>query len=160
MSERWPAPDLSVQRARSSPSPPRSPLARRSSGLLGVMLASFGAIRCGSAPPQPNPLPPDQLAIQCRTRPQNADPEVTPPRLIHRVEPRVSPADPSPVFVCLDAVVATDGSVTELKVLKSGGGAMDMAALEAVRQWRYAPATRNGVPISFPLNIGISMASR
>jgi len=151
---------MRAQRTRTSPSDHRSRPTRRRLGLLGLALAGLAGIRCGSAPPQPEPLPPDQLAAQCRTHPQSTDPEVTPPHLIHRVEPKISMTDPSPVFVCLDAVVATDGSVTELKVLKSGGGAMDVAALNAVRQWRYSPATRNGVPIAFPLNIGISMASR
>ncbi|HTY42381.1 MAG TPA: energy transducer TonB [Thermoanaerobaculia bacterium] len=153
------APPLRARGTRASPAACPSP-ARRLLGVLGLALAGVAGVRCGSAPPRARPLPPDQLAAQCRTRPQNTDPEVTPPRLIHRVEPAISPTDPSPVFVCLDAVVTTDGRVTELKVLKSGGGAMDVAALNAVRQWRYAPATRNGVPIAYPLNIGISMASR
>ena len=153
-------PNTRVQRTRSSPSAPHSPLTRHPLGLLGLVVAGLLGIRCGSAPPEPKPLAPDQLAAQCHTRPQNVDPGVTPPHVTHRVEPKIARTDPSPVFVCLEAVVATDGSVTDLKVIKSGGGAMDVAALDAVRQWRYSPATRDGVPITFPINIGISMASR
>ncbi len=116
-------------------------------------------IRCGSTTPQDEP-PASRLATQCLTRPKNDDPAVVPPKLIRRVEPKVARTDPSPVSVCLEGVVATDGSLTRLAVVKSGGAAMDVAALDAVRQWRYAPATRDGAPIEFPIQIGVSMTSR
>jgi TonB family protein len=154
------APNTRVQRTRSSPSALRSPLTRNPLGLLGAIAVALGA-SCSGASSQQSTVPePSQLAARCRTHPQNTDPQVTPPHLIRRVEPKVAPTDPSPVYVCLDATVTTDGTLTDVKVLKSGGGAMDTAALEAVRQWRYSPATRDGVPIAFPINIGISMTTR
>ena len=140
--------------------PLRSPLMRNPLGLLGTIAVALATSCSGASTQQSRPAAPNHLAEQCRTHPQNTDPQVTPPRLIRRVEPKVAPTDPSPVYVCIDATVTIDGTLTDLKVLKSGGGAMDTAALDAVRQWRYSPATRDGVPSAVPINIGISMTSR
>lgn len=44
--------------------------------------------------------------------------------------------------------VATDGSVDRLDVAESSGNRyLDRAAMEAVRRWRFQPATRNGQPV-------------
>jgi len=155
-----PSPNTRVQRTRSSPSALRSPLTRHPLGLLGSIAVALATSCSGTSSQQSRPAAPNQLAEQCHTHPQNTDPLVTPPRVIRRVEPKVAPTDPSPVYVCIEAMVTIDGTLTDLKVFKSGGGAMDTAALDAVRQWRYSPAMRDGVPIAVPINIGISMTSR
>lgn len=44
-------------------------------------------------------------------------------------------------------LIDADGGVTEVWVERSSGdGALDEAALAAVRRWRFAPARQNGVP--------------
>ena len=49
----------------------------------------------------------------------------------------------------LQVLVEADGRVAELSVLKSlGDEAMDRAAIEAVRQWRFTPPLVNGDPVS------------
>lgn len=46
-------------------------------------------------------------------------------------------------------LIDADGGVTEVWVESSSGdGALDEAALAAVRRWRFAPARQNGVPVS------------
>lgn len=46
-------------------------------------------------------------------------------------------------------LIDADGGVTEVWVESSSGdGALDEAALAAVRRWRFAPAHQNGVPVS------------
>jgi TonB family protein len=70
-------------------------------------------------------------------------------------------------IVILEAVVGTDGAVTDIRVLKSIA-LLDEAAIEAARQWRYAPTTLNGVPVpvimtvtvNFNLSGGIPVASQ
>jgi protein TonB len=43
--------------------------------------------------------------------------------------------------VVLEIRVDADGKVTDVKVLRSVDAALDQAAVDAVRQWRYAPLT-------------------
>jgi len=51
--------------------------------------------------------------------------------------------------VILEAVVQKDGSVSEIKVLRTprAGMGFEEAAIDAVRQWRFRPALRNGVAV-------------
>lgn len=48
--------------------------------------------------------------------------------------------------VVLQAVIAKDGSVRDVKVV-TGNPTLAEAAMRAVRQWRYQPATLNGQPV-------------
>lgn len=154
------SPNTRARRTRSSPSVPHSPPTCKPLGLLGLIAMVVAALGCSASAQQSVVPAAGEFPAGCLTHPKNTDPEVTPPRLTHRVDPKVARTDPSPVYVCLDATVATDGTLADLKVLKSGGGAMDTAALEAARQWRYSPATRHGVPIALPVNIVMTMTSR
>jgi TonB family protein len=51
--------------------------------------------------------------------------------------------------VVLTAVIGTDGTVGDIKVVRPAGAdcGFEQAAIEAVRQWRYTPATRDGEPV-------------
>jgi iron complex outermembrane recepter protein len=49
--------------------------------------------------------------------------------------------------------VDAQGSVTSAEVLESGGALFDAAALEAVKRWKFEPATRDGVPIPARIRI-------
>ena len=53
-------------------------------------------------------------------------------------------------------MVDTRGRVTDPKVDKSTDPAFDGAALEAVRQWRFEPGTRNGEKVSFKMLVPIT----
>jgi len=54
--------------------------------------------------------------------------------------------------VVLQAVVAEDGTVHDLKVMK-GNPMLARAAIEAVSQWRYRPYLRDGQPIRMTIEI-------
>lgn len=50
--------------------------------------------------------------------------------------------------VALRALVSVDGAVRSVEVAASSGSpVLDRAAADAVRRWRFTPATRDGVPI-------------
>ena len=49
--------------------------------------------------------------------------------------------------VTLEASVDTQARVTILRVVKSLDPRLDQMAQKAVREWKFAPATRNGVPV-------------
>jgi protein TonB len=54
--------------------------------------------------------------------------------------------------VTLECVIAEDGRVTEVSLLR-GHPLLDAAAAEAVRHWRYTPTLLNGVPVSVVLRV-------
>jgi TonB family protein len=68
--------------------------------------------------------------------------------LLKRVEPAYPPAMQSARvegMVVLDAVIHRDGTVGDIKVLKSSGPFFERSAIEAVKQWRYAPIPYEGI---------------
>jgi periplasmic protein TonB len=58
-------------------------------------------------------------------------------------------------MVRLRAVIGTDGSVQQLRVL-SGNPILAQAAVAAVRQWRYQPTRLNGQPVEVLTNITVT----
>jgi TonB family protein len=58
--------------------------------------------------------------------------------------------------VILEAIVDRDGTVAEVKVLRSASALLDREALIAVRQWRYTPLVLNGQRERFILTVTLS----
>jgi TonB family protein len=50
-------------------------------------------------------------------------------------------------------VVSKTGEVHDVRVFRSMGEPFDALALEAVRQWTFKPATKDGIPV----NVGIAI---
>ena len=97
----------------------------------------------GGLPDVPAPPPPPPQRGPIRTGGQIETPE-----LVHRVEPFYPPLAVSAHLegiVILEAIVDRDGTVAEVKVLRSAGALLDREALLAVRQWRYKPLLLNGI---------------
>jgi protein TonB len=72
---------------------------------------------------------------------------VVAPALLHRVEPvypRAAVAARVEGVVVLEAIVDVEGRVQEVKVLRPVS-LLNEAAVEALKQWRYAPLTIKGV---------------
>ena len=108
----------------------------------------------GGLPDVPAPPPPPPQRGPIRTGGQIETPE-----LVHRVEPYYPPvavAAHLEGIVILEAIVDRDGTVAELKVLRSGGVLLDREALLAVRQWRYKPLLLNGQRERFILTVTLS----
>ena len=99
-------------------------------------------------PPAPAPRAPVRVGGQIQT-----------PALLHRVEPVYPPFAVNAHLqgvVILEALVDEDGSVADVKVLRSANGLLDKAALAAVRQWRYSPLLLNGTRAQFVLTVVLS----
>jgi TonB family protein len=56
----------------------------------------------------------------------------------------------------LEGIVETDGSMTVDRVARGLHPELDHNAVYALEQWRFAPATRNGVPVRFALAIEVN----
>src|SRR5665213_3058387 len=50
--------------------------------------------------------------------------------------------------VLLSVLVDEEGAVKGIRILRSLGLGLDQNAIEAVRSWRFRPASRNGVKVS------------
>ena len=87
--------------------------------------------------------------------------DVTPPKLRDHGDVAYPPSEEAKggeVKVVLFVTVERDGSVGDSKVAESGGDAFDSAALEAVKGWRFEPATRAGAPIRTRIRVPIQFA--
>jgi iron complex outermembrane recepter protein len=59
------------------------------------------------------------------------------------------------VDVTLAVVIESDGHVGRIRVITSGGPAFDAAALEAMHQWTFEPATKGGQPIAVEVTVPV-----
>ena len=84
------------------------------------------------------------------------DPAITPPKLVTRVEPvytaeakehRISG------IVIVEATINESGAVEDVQILKPLPFGLDQAAADAVRQWRFEPAAKDGKPLRVNFNI-------
>lgn len=81
------------------------------------------------------------------------------PVLVRRVEPVYPEAARKARLegvVILEAIIAADGEIEEVHVVKSAGALLDASAQAAVERWRYRPATLNGRAVRVLLTVTIS----
>ena len=105
-------------------------------------------------PPPPPPVPEAPPPIRIGGKIQS-------PTLVHRVEPFYPPVAVSARLqgvVILEALVDREGTVADVKVLRSAGSVLDREALIAVRQWRYAPLVLNGQRLRFVVTVILSFS--
>lgn len=62
-------------------------------------------------------------------------------------------------MVGLDILVSETGQVIDVKVTKSANPILDQAAVDAVKQWVYSPATKKGVVVKVWLPVTMSFQS-
>jgi protein TonB len=84
-------------------------------------------------------------------------------RIIHEVAPEYPEAARRAGVqgtVVLDATVSAEGAVTQVQVV-SGPEALSVAAVDAVRWWRYEPYVVNGQPaiVETTLSINFRLAN-
>ena len=99
-------------------------------------------------PPPPAPRAPVRIGGQIQA-----------PTLLQRVEPYYPPVAVDAHLqglVILEAIVDRDGTVAEVKVLRSASALLDREAVIAVRQWRYSPLVLNGQRERFVLTVTLS----
>lgn len=81
--------------------------------------------------------------------PVTASDRIVPPELVSRVEP-LFPTDFQDLdvggSVRLRIAVSEAGDVTEIRVLQASNAPFEREARQAVRQWKFKPATFNGQP--------------
>jgi periplasmic protein TonB len=88
---------------------------------------------------------------------------ITPPRVLKEVKADYTEVARQRALtgeVVVEIVVRRDGSVGEVRLLHGLGSGLDDRAIAAVRQWRFAPAERLGVPVDVIVEVGVEFRLR
>lgn len=110
--------------------------------------------------PAVDPLPqPVDRSLKGTGKWQNIEPPVVAPVALTRVEPRY-PEHLRQMrvsgIVILELALSDTGAVEHVAVVKSVAADMDISAIQAVRQWTFQPATRDGKPIPVLFHVTIN----
>jgi len=120
--------------------------------------ASAGAGDAAPPPPPPPPPAPWVRAGAAVGNPVHVGGDVKPPVKVTDVR-AVYPPDALAAHiqgnVTLEATIGTDGRVNELRVL-NGIQMLDRAAMDAVKEWTFAPGTVNGLPVPVIVTIMVN----
>lgn len=85
--------------------------------------------------------------------------DVSAPRALHAPDPEYTEAARHSGYqtkLVLWVVVNQDGTVRELQIARPAGLGLDERAVEAVKQWRFDPALKDGSPVAVQVNIEVS----
>ncbi len=85
--------------------------------------------------------------------------EVKSPKLLHYVEPAFSPKSKEAYVegtVRISTVVTKAGTTASAQVVSGLNAEEDRTALEALKQWKFEPGTRNGQPVNVRVTIEIN----
>jgi periplasmic protein TonB len=122
----------------------------------GVLGGVVGGVTGGTGPAAPTP-PPAAKPVKAVPKLVHVGGNIRAPRQTYSVEPVYPPlARQTRVWgtVVVDAVIDEHGNVVQERVV-SGHPLLIEAALQAVRQWKFAPTTLNGQPISVEMQVQV-----
>lgn len=104
--------------------------------------------------PTPNLTPPAQ-----RDNSSQNGGRTTPPHAIYSPNPdypeKARKAKVQGV-VTLKLTVSPDGTTKDIQVVKHLRSDLDVNAVDAVRTWKFEPATKDGKPVAASINIGVA----
>jgi TonB family protein len=90
-------------------------------------------------------------------------PGVTPPQVVYRSDP-VYPANAQGIkaggAVVLDAIIPEDGTPRVIRVIRSLDWQFDESAINALKQWRFSPAMKDGSPVKVRMNVAVEFAPK
>jgi TonB family protein len=83
-----------------------------------------------------------------------------PQKIVHvdPVYPEKAKADRIEGMVIVEAVIATDGTVMDIEVIRNADPLLDAAAVEAVSQWEFTPTTLNGEPVELVMSVNVTFS--
>jgi TonB family protein len=88
---------------------------------------------------------------------------IDPPRLLHEVKAEYTEDARRHGItgdVELEIVVRRDGAVGDVHVLRGLGAGLDERAIAAVKQWRFDPARRKGIPVDVLVEVAVEFTLR
>lgn len=112
----------------------------------------------GKAPPPQPKAKPAEVAKAAPPTSLRVQSDVQASKLIHQVKPPYPPMalqTRTQGVVRMQAIIARDGSIQQLKVIM-GHPLLVQAAVDAVKQWRYSPTTLSGQPVEVVTQIDVN----
>lgn len=119
-------------------------------------------------PPMRRPAPAELQPTSSSTARQQSSNSVAQTVGTTPIKPARPISNPNPMYppdavqrrlegrVVLSVTIAVSGSVTKVTVAEScGHQSLDQAALDAVRRWRFSPATQDGKPVEWTARLPI-----
>jgi periplasmic protein TonB len=88
---------------------------------------------------------------------------IEPPRLVREVKAEYTEEARRRSLtgdVLLEIVVRFDGTVGDVRLVRGLGSGLDQRAVQAVRQWRFDPARRKGVPVNVLVEVAVEFILR
>jgi len=88
---------------------------------------------------------------------------ITPPRLLHEVKAVYTETARRQNLtgeVLMEIVVRHDGTVGDVRITRGLGAGLDQRAVDAVRQWRFEPARRQGTPVDVLVEVAVEFTLR
>ncbi|HEX7423757.1 MAG TPA: energy transducer TonB [Terriglobales bacterium] len=132
---------------------------------VAVFIAAliFAGLAIAQDKPASSPGPPSQAAPSEESRVYNLGHGVKPPRAIYSPDPKFTEEEKKNADkaqykgeVQLSMIVTSDGKPKDIRVTKSLGPDLDKKAIEAVKTWKFDPATKDGKPVA--VHIGVEVA--
>lgn len=116
---------------------------------------SFLPVRPAPPPPPPQPPPPaGKRIIYDMSAPGLQEPQITSkPSAPYTAEARQAMVEG---IVLMQAVFESNGTISDVRVLRGIGHGMDEAAAKALREWKFIPAQLNGQPVRVRVNVEMS----
>jgi TonB family protein len=133
----------------------------------GLALGFYPALtRADPATSQNVPATPAQDAQDAQGAPASAVPTFVPPRAIpstvmknwpvYTVQARQAHREG---IVLLSVTISADGTPMDVKIARSSQVQdLDVAAIAAVRNWRFTPATRDGIAVETTVNLPVNFS--
>lgn len=117
-----------------------------------LLLAAF----LSQTTPPPSAPAPSDAAVE---KAQIANGSLHPPVLVSQVNPDYSEQARKKKIrgdVQMSLIIDTAGVPQDVTVIHGLGGGLDEKAVEAVKQYRFRPATRDGHPVPMKLHINVN----
>ncbi len=148
--------DLKKRISRIMRAEPGAPLGTTKKAALLVAFCAVvaGPIVAGAGLPPRPPAAQDDDASKV----QRPGGDVRAPRLRKEVKPQYSERAKREKIegeVLMECVVKADGTVGDIKIVKSLDPDLDRAAVDAAKQWEFEPGTRNGKPVNVLVTIAM-----
>ena len=133
---------------------------------LRTLATGFQELSAKEIPPPPLPVAPPPVVPTITPAPTApappriytaVDTKVVAPTAIRQELPPFARRIPEPVTGALEVVIDERGFVESATMRKSVNAMYDRNTLDATRDWRYRPATLDGVPVKFRKLISITI---
>jgi TonB family protein len=132
---------------------------KRGIALLGIPLVLGMAIAQTQGPVTPNSKTSDASSEASAEHIYGPKDGAKPPKLSYSRDPeypKKARNSRKEGMVVLWLVVGSNGLPREVKVARSLSLDLDEAAIDAVKKWKFAPATKDGKPVASQINVEVS----